>query len=106
MKLLWSLGALCAAQQTCKTINYDGKTVKGLYFPDQEVNGVVIDYAKCVYPSNWDLNWVNANTWCHEAIGTLGPGYLTTAPLKNVIWVKLTWRSLANKPGERFNMCP
>ena len=75
MKLISSLGTLCAAQQTCKTINFDGKTVKGLYFPDQQVNGVVIDYAKCVYPSNWDLNWVNANTWCHDAVGTLGQGY-------------------------------
>lgn len=75
MKLISSLGTLCAAQQTCKTINFDGKTVKGLYFPDQQVNGVVIDYAKCVYPSNWDLNWVNANTWCHDAVGTLGQGF-------------------------------
>ena len=58
-----------ATANTCPTATFSGDTVNGLYLPQQTDNGVVIDEAKCVYPTKREYSDVKldvdgARTYC------------------------------------------
>ena len=58
-----------ATANTCPTATFSGESVNGLYLPQQTDNGVVVDEAKCVYPTKREYSDVKldvdgARTYC------------------------------------------
>ena len=58
----------------CDPVLADGAKINGVELPESMMNGVVLDYNKCVYPVNFQTSWLEANLWCQQNIPTLSCG--------------------------------
>ena len=68
MKLFAYL-SLAHAVPECNDVQYNGKWLRGFYMKEQlDELGEIVDYEKCLYVAEHDLNWVEANKFCQDAI--------------------------------------